>query len=70
MITPTANTEMMNLHLAEISAQVAPGVCAVLICDRAGWHQPGGNLRLPENIRLLPLPAYSPELGLGLITSS
>jgi hypothetical protein len=24
MITPAANTEMMNLHLAEISTQVAP----------------------------------------------
>ena len=63
MITPAANTEMMNLHLAEISTQVAPGACAVLLCDRAGWHQPGGDLRLPENIKLLPLPPYSPELN-------
>jgi len=63
MITPAANTEMMNLHLAEISTQVAPGACAVMLCDRAGWHQQGAKLRLPENIRLLPLPAYSPELN-------
>lgn len=62
MITPAANTEMMNLHLAEISTQVAPGACAVMLCDRAGWHQQG-NLRLPENIILLPLPPYSPELN-------
>lgn len=63
MITPAANTEMMNLHLAEISTQVAPGAYAVLICDRAGWHQPGGDLRLPDNIRLLRLPPYNPELN-------
>ncbi len=44
MITPAANTEMMNLHLAEISTQVKPGAYAVLLCDRAGWHQPGGDL--------------------------
>ena len=28
MITPAANTEMMNLHLAEISTQVAAGSIA------------------------------------------
>ena len=35
----------------------------MLLCDRAGWHQPGGDLRLPDNIRLLHLPPYSPELN-------
>ena len=44
MVTPAANTEMMNLHLAEISTQVAPGSMAALICDGAGWHQTGGRL--------------------------
>ena len=63
MITPAANTEMMNLHLEEISTQVAPGACAVMLCDGAGWHQQGKDLRLPDNIRLLPLPPYSPELN-------
>jgi hypothetical protein len=63
MITPTANTEMMNLHLAEISTQVAAGAMAVLICDGAGWHQTGGALVVPDNIVLLHLPPYSPELN-------
>ena len=63
MITPAANTEMMNLHLAEISTQVAPGAVAVLTCDGAGWHQPGGQLVVPDNIVLLHLPPYSPELN-------
>ena len=44
MITPTANTECMNLHLKEISTQVTPGARAALICDGAGWHQRGGTL--------------------------
>ena len=29
--------------------------------DRAAWHQ-SKSLQVPENIRLLPQPAYSPEL--------
>jgi hypothetical protein len=41
--------ECMNLHLAEISTQVAPGSIAALICDGAGWHQRGGEIRLPSN---------------------
>jgi hypothetical protein len=63
IITPSASTEMMNLHLAEISTKVAPGAHAVLICDGAGWHQPGERLHLPSNVGLLSLPAYSPELN-------
>jgi transposase len=64
VITPAANTECMNLHLEEISTQVAPGSVAALICDGAGWHQGGGELKMPDNIVLLPLPPYSPELNL------
>jgi hypothetical protein len=63
MIAPAANTEMMNLHLEEISAQTALGACAVMPCDRAGRHQQDKDLRLPDNVRLLPLPPYSPELN-------
>lgn len=53
----------MNLHLQEISTQVAPGAHAVLIVDGAGWHKPGGRLNIPENVSLLFLPPYSPELN-------
>ena len=42
----------MNLHLQEISTQVTPG-----------WHQTGRELEVPDNIVLLPFPAYSPELN-------
>jgi hypothetical protein len=63
IIAPAANTECMNLHLQEISTQVAPGAIAGLVCDSAGWHQTGGELTVPDNIVLLPLPPYSPELN-------
>ena len=53
----------MTLHLAEISRQVAPGAHAVVTLDGAGWHQSGGKLRVPDNISLLPLPPYSPQLN-------
>ena len=54
---------MMNLHLTEISKAVAPGAHAVLTLDGAGWHQTGDRLRVPNNITLLHLPPYSPELN-------
>lgn len=63
LVLPKANAKTMNLHLAEISAQVTPDTHAVLILDRAGWHRTGGKLRLPDNISLLYLPSYSPELN-------
>jgi len=53
----------MNLHLVEISTQITPGAHAVITLDGAGWHQVGGKLRIPDNISLLPLPPYSPELN-------
>ena len=63
IIMPAVNSEAMGEHLKEISAQVTPGAHAVLLLDRAGWHQQGKRLPVPDNISLLPLPAYSPELN-------
>jgi len=63
VITPVANMAAMNVHLAEISTQVAPGAQAVLLLDRAGWHQRGKQLKVPANITLIRLPPYSPELN-------
>jgi hypothetical protein len=63
IIMPSVNAEAMTEHLAEISTQVAHGAHAVLVCDSAGWHQTGGRLGVPDNITLLPLPSYSPELN-------
>lgn len=63
IIAPTANTECMNLHLAEIATQITPGSTGVMLCDGAGWHQTGGELVVPDNIVLVHLPPYSPELN-------
>ena len=63
IIMPAVNTKAMGEHLKEISTQVAPGAHAVLVCDGAGWHQQGRTLSMPDNITLLPLPAYAPELN-------
>jgi transposase len=35
----------------------------VVTLDGAGWHQLGGRLQVPDNISLLLLPPYSPELN-------
>ena len=59
---PHANTEAMQLHLEEISANVAAGAHAVLIFDRAGWHTTP-NLLMPENITPIWLPSRAPELN-------
>ncbi len=63
VLMPVANAEAMNEHLKEISTQIAPGAHAVLVCDGAGWHQRGKQLVVPDNISLLSLPPYSPELN-------
>ena len=59
---PAANTEVMSLHLAEISRQVAPGSHAALVFDGAGYHV-AKKLAGPGNITLVPMPAYAPELN-------
>ena len=59
---PWCDTEAMNAHLVEISAQVDIGAHAVLILDQAGWHTTK-KLQVPDNITLLPLPPRSPELN-------
>ena len=60
---PYANVEAMNLHLVEISCCVAAGAHALVTMDGAGWHQSGSRLKLPENVSVLLLPPYSPQLN-------
>ncbi len=62
VVLPLVNVEAMNVHLAEISRHVTEGAHAVLVLDQAGWHT-SPKLRVPENISLLPLPPYAPELN-------
>jgi transposase len=62
LVLPYANTEAMTLHLAEIARAVTPGAHAVLVLDGAGWHG-GKDLLVPDNVTLLALPPYAPELN-------
>jgi len=62
LVLPCANVEAMDLHLAEISKEVAAGAHALLVLDGAGYHQTAA-LDIPKNITLIHLPPYSPELN-------
>ena len=59
---PYADADMMQLHLDEISRNVAEGAHAVLLLDRAGWHTTS-KLDLPKNITPIFLPSRAPELN-------
>ena len=52
---PNADTAAMTAHLAELAHPV-------LVLDGAGWHGSKA-LPVPDNITLLPLPPYAPELN-------
>lgn len=62
MITPTVDTGLMNKFLAGLSSTLAADEHAILALDNAGWHVAKA-LSVPQNITLLPLPPYSPELN-------
>ena len=55
------NTQRMNEFLEQLSGKHSRDFI-VMIVDGASSHR-GKDLMIPENIRLLPLPAYSPELN-------
>ena len=62
IVMPKSNTHAMQLHLEEISLNVARSAHAVLIMDRAGWHTTA-KLKVPRNITIILLPSRSPELN-------
>jgi transposase len=59
---PHVNTGTMNVFLKMLSEELGPMDHAVLIMDQAGWHKSRA-LRAPENITILYLPPYAPELN-------
>jgi putative transposase len=61
LLLPWANTDMMNIFLEEVSKDFSEFL-VIMQVDQAGWHK-SKNLKIPENIRLLPQPPYSPELN-------
>jgi len=59
---PHVNTGTMNVFLRMLSGHLGKDEVAALLMDRAGWHRSRG-LEVPENIVVLYLPPYSPELN-------
>lgn len=60
LILPFSNTKMMNLFLKQVSIEFSEYLI-IMQLDRAGWHR-SNSLKIPENIRLIFQPPYSPEL--------
>ena len=58
----TVNQESSQRFLEQISAY-DPAAIHVVIEDGAGFHLSEGDARVPANVRLIPLPAYCPELN-------
>ena len=58
---PYVNTNCMNIFLAEMSREYADEKI-ILVMDGAGWHK-AKNLQVPDNIEIIILPPYSPELN-------
>jgi DDE superfamily endonuclease len=61
LILPSADTAMMNLFLEHVS-QTFSKYFIVMQVDGAGWHH-AHELLIPENIRLIEQPPYSPEVN-------
>lgn len=61
LVLPWVNAETMSLFLSEVAQRHADEFI-VMVMDQAGWHI-AGNLAVPQNMRLIFLPPYSPELN-------
>ena len=61
LVLPYCDTIHMNYFLKELS-KAFPEDQILLVCDGASWHKSKG-LIVPENIKLLSIPPYTPEMN-------
>jgi transposase len=61
LLVDGVDTEVMGWVLRELRAWLGEGEEAWVVLDRAGWHV-SGRVEVPEGVRLVFLPPYSPEL--------
>lgn len=61
LILPTMHAACFELFASEVSNR-HPDELVIIVLDGAGSHT-AGDLELPDNIRTLTLPPYSPELN-------
>lgn len=62
MFFPSVSKDVSAVFLRELAASDQRAV-HVVIQDQAGFHLKAQDEGVPENVRLLPLPPYSPELN-------
>jgi transposase len=61
-VLPHVSTRAMNAFLRRFGKSRGRDEHAVVVLDGAGWHTARG-LRVPRNVTLVLLPAYSPQLN-------
>ena len=61
LILPEVNAEAMSIFLEEVSNRHAEDFI-IMVLDGAGWHRDKA-LKVPSNMKLIPLPPYSPQLN-------
>ena len=61
LILPWVNAHTMSLFLSTV-AERHPEEFIVMVMDQAGWHT-AHQLAVPQNMRLVLLPPYSPEIN-------
>lgn len=61
LILPYVNGDCMQVFIDEVATR-HPHEKIVMVLDGAGWHR-NESLKIPGNMKLLPLPPYSPELN-------
>ena len=62
LVLPVVNAAAMQVFLNHVAASRPPDAHLVLVLDGAGWHV-SRDLTVPDNITLVVLPPYSPELN-------
>lgn len=62
LVLPRVSTAAMQAFLDDFSTTLAPDEHAAMVVDGAGWHI-AHDLRIPNNVSLVLLPPYSPELN-------
>jgi transposase len=62
LLSPQLNAKIVNEFLAQFARTIPADEHAVMLWDGAGFHA-SRQLRVPDNVTVVTLPAYSPELN-------
>jgi transposase len=62
LLLPTINSDVVNVFLKQFTEEISRDVHVLLLWDHAGFRTLK-KLEIPENLTIVPLPPYSPELN-------